>query len=129
MGMQVPCGVDIEIEAGLSLLVGIIILNYIQNDSSFNKKLGILDGLNRIHDYKLNNILFGFGFVKVDLHIAVILGKYRILGIILLIAFFTGMYFYSDDMNALSFLCFTTLTPTQRFRGLQAAFSARVLAG
>jgi hypothetical protein len=32
-------------------------------------------------------------------------------------------------MNALSFLCFTTLTPAQKLHDLQATFSARVLAG
>jgi hypothetical protein len=92
------------IETGLLLLLGVIIFNYIQNDYSFNTKMDVLNGLNKIYDYELNNILFGFGFDKGlyaysyregaygHLHIALLLGEYGIFGIILFIAFFLQMY-------------------------------------
>jgi hypothetical protein len=78
---------------------------FLHNDESFRSKLGILDGMKKINDYNLNNVLCGFGFGKGEysysyteseyghLHIAVITGQYGILGAILFIIFFFGLLF------------------------------------
>jgi hypothetical protein len=80
----------------------ILLLNI---DGSFRSKFGILDGMKKIYDYNLNNILCGFGFGKGEysysyiengyghLHIAVITGQYGILGAILFIIFFSSLLF------------------------------------
>jgi hypothetical protein len=39
------------------------------------------------------------------------------------------VYFYTDVMNGLDFVCFTKLTPEQELYDLYATFSAKALAG
>jgi hypothetical protein len=84
-------------------LAGIFILSLIEKDYSFNTKLGVLEGMKKMSEYNINNILFGFGFSKGiyaysyrddaygHLHIALIIGQYGILGLVLFIIFFFYM--------------------------------------
>jgi hypothetical protein len=93
----------------LSVIIALNLYVFLLNtDGSFRSKLGILDGMKRIYNYDLNNILFGFGFGKGEysysyiedgyghLHIAVIIGQYGILGVILFITFFSSLLFQTQ---------------------------------
>jgi hypothetical protein len=92
----------------------IILLSYnlysyfLNNDGSFRSKLEILDGMENIYNYSLNNILCGFGFGKGEyaysyvkggyghLHIAMIVGQYGILGVLLFLIFFIYLFFLTN---------------------------------
>jgi len=64
----------------------------VNKDGSFMSKLKIFDGMKKITDYPLNNVLFGFGFGKGEYaysfregayghsHIAILVGQYGIIG-------------------------------------------------
>lgn len=94
----------------LAIPSGILILyNFLLNDASFRSKIGIMQGLQRIYDYNMNNILFGFGhgvgeyaysYIKDGfghLHIALYLGMIGIVGLVFFVFWLMRLNYISNN--------------------------------
>ncbi len=87
----------------------LLLYEFLLNDASFRSKVEILQGLNRVHNYSLNNVLFGFGYGKGEyaysykegayghLHIALFLGQIGIVGIIYFLFWIIRLNFVSKN--------------------------------
>lgn len=97
----------------LAIPSGILLLyNFLLNDASFRSKVGIMQGLKRIYDYNMNNIMFGFGhgvgeyaysYVKDGfghLHIALYLGLVGVVGCIFFVFWLIRLNYISSNKCA-----------------------------
>jgi hypothetical protein len=94
----------IEMLTGI-FFVFVVFAFLFKNDTSFMTKIEIFESLHKIHEVSLNNALFGFGINEGRFaysyeknafghsHLALIIGQFGILGLILYIIFFTGLYY------------------------------------
>jgi hypothetical protein len=97
------CLLSMELIFGIAGLV-IVFMSLFLKDGSFATKLEILKSLNKIYDAQLSNVIFGFGIDEGrhiysyrdesfgHTHLSLIIGQFGILGLLLYIGFFIGLY-------------------------------------